>query len=230
MMEEGISAEISEAVETVKAAGKLYLSNWYPFLVIGCGFGILNELTDAIISVFKIGSRAIALVINIFLSSFLTMTALNISLQITGREKVNLSRAFRDIRGKYLLYISVSLLSAAAVMTGFLLLILPGIYFVTIFYFADLYVMMGKNVTRDAFKSSMYFVKGVFRRVFFCLLLILCLILIPMIISQSIQSQHSMVSRILVLIISIFVVPFASLGKVVLHERVKKIKNELMIE
>ena len=155
-MEEGISAEISEAVETIKTAGKLYLANWYPFLIIGLGFGILNELTNVIMSVFKTDSLGIALVVNIFVSSFLTMAALNVSLQIVRQEKVNLGRAFSDIRGKYLLYISVSLLSAFAIVTGFFLLILPGIYFVTVFYFADLYVMMGKNTTMDAFKSLFF--------------------------------------------------------------------------
>ena len=229
-MEEGISAEISEAVETIKTAGKLYLANWYPFLIIGLGFGILNELTNAMMSIFNTGSFGIALVVNIFVSSFLTMAALNVSLQIVRQEKVNLGRAFSDIRGKYLLYISVSLLSAFAIVTGFFLLILPGIYFVTVFYFADLYVMMGKNTTMDAFKSSIHFVKGVFRQVFLCLLLIVCLILIPMAICQNIQSQHLLLSKILMLILSIFAAPFASLGKVVLHERVKKIKNKLMIK
>lgn len=229
-MEKGISAEISEAVETIKTAGKLYLANWYPFLIIGSGFGILHELTNAIMSVFKTNSFGIASVINIFLSSFLTMAALNISLQIVRQEKTNLGRAFADIRGKYLLYVTVSVLSAAVCATGFLLLILPGIYFVTVFYFADLYVMMGKHTTMDALKSSMHFVKGVFRPVFLCLVLIVCLILIPMAISQNIQSQHYLVSRIVILIISVFLVSFASLGKVVLHERVKNIKNKLMIE
>jgi len=229
-MEEGISAEISEAVETIKTAGKLYLANWYPFLIIGLGFGILNELTNTIMGVFKTNSVGIASVINIFLSSFLTMAALNLSLQIVRQEKVHLGRAFKDIRGKYFLYITVSLLSAVAAITGFLLLILPGIYFVTVFYFADLYVMMGKHTTMDALKSSMHFVKGVFRPVFLCLVLIVCLILIPMAISQNIQPQHYLASKMLILIVSIFLVPFTSLSKVVLHERVKKIKDKLMIE
>ncbi len=229
-MEEGISAEISEAVETIKTAGKLYLANWYPFLIIGLGFGILNEFTNTMMGLFKTNSVGIALIINIFVSSFLTMAAFNLSLQIVRQEKTNLGRAFKDIRGKYLLYISVSLLSAAAIVTGLFLLILPGIYFLTIFYFADLYVMMGKHTTIDALKSSMHFVKGVFRPVFLCLVLIVCLILIPMAICQNIQSKHLILSKILILILSIFAAPFASLGKVVLHERVKNIKNKLMIE
>ncbi len=229
-MEEGLSAEISEAVETIKAAGKLYGANWYAFLAIGLCFGFLNVISNAILNKIQNDSMGIVLVINLFVSGLLTMIVLNLSLQIIGKEKVSLNRAINDIRGKYFLYIAVTLLTVFIIVTGLFFLLLPGLYLGVVFYFADLYVMMGKKDVPQVFKSSFYFVKGVFRRVSLCVLLILCFILMPMFIAQSYQSKHLFTSKAFIFLISVFLVPFASLCKVVLYERIKNIKSKLTVE
>ena len=88
-MESDISSEISDAVELVKKSWRLYVSRWIYFLLFGLCFASVNEASNYFVGTLKKNPLGVSLLVNILITSWLSMIVLKFSIDLTEGRKFN---------------------------------------------------------------------------------------------------------------------------------------------
>ena len=79
---------------------------------------------------------------------------------------IGVKAAFRAAKGKYWRYFKAQIVYALIALIGFLLLVVPGVYWGTLFSFAPIAVVLEKDTAVNPFKISKSLIRGAFWRVF----------------------------------------------------------------
>ncbi len=228
-MENEFSAEISDTVEIVKKSWRLYMKRWWIFLPIGVLLAGVSELSNYLTVSLK-NNFSIFFIFNLLITSWITMLLLKIALEMNGEAPTDRKDQPMDFVSKYPSFIAAMLMSSVLIVGGFFCLIIPGIYLMTTLYFADVFVMKGEKLSIEALKKSMEFVKGIFRRVLLCIILVVCLLMIPLVLAQMLESHQPSAAKIISIVVSIILVPFSSFTKVVIFQEMREIKKNLVEE
>lgn len=229
-MEESISSEISDAVEIIKKSWKFFGAHLGIFIPIGITFAVLNFISELAAAHVPDKIKGIIFFITLIISNWLMMVMLKTIMNLTEGKKNNRITLINDLKGKFVSFMAVTLLVSVLTIGGFLCLFIPGFYLLTIFYFSDIFVLLGETSPVNALKQSMQLVKGILRRVFFCVILVICLVIIPMLSVQILSDRQPVLSRILIMLFLIILIPYSNLAKVMIFREINVIKKDNMDE
>jgi uncharacterized membrane protein len=125
------------------------------FLVLGIAYAVLFPQVLLV----SVGSVRIYGVVSFLLSSYIMMSLIRASIASVRGETLGFS-LFKNNWKKFLIYCVTALLFVIIIMIGTVLLIVPGVIFMTMFIFA-IYLVIDKNIgIIDSFKKSAEITKG----------------------------------------------------------------------
>ena len=225
-MNEEISLEINDAREILENAFAFYKKYFLSFTVFGLCFVLATELGEFGLSKLKVTSMGALFIVNILLTSAVSIACVVFSAKIYLNEKPSLIQSFAATQQKYLIFVSVSLLSAALILAGFFVLILPGIFLTVVLAFADILVVLEDVQSLEALRKSAHLVRGVFRRTFICLIVIVIFLVSPVLIVQQLAQYKPQLAKALGMIITLLLTPYANVAKVGLYYRIKTLKTD----
>ncbi|GEM_PF-3057526 len=140
------------------------------------------------------------------------------------RENIHIGQAFAQTWNKLWGFIIIATLYALVVVTGFLLLVIPGIYWGTIFTFVNTVFVLENTSTFEPFKRSKDLVQGNFWPIF-GLGLLLLIILSPSWLIYKLNIGMTL-KILLVCLTSSLSTPFGIVMNVNIYNRLKKFKGE----
>jgi hypothetical protein len=227
-MNDELNEEFRHIKEIIQKAAGLYKMYFPAFILLGIFLGFANEIGQTIAVFLKDQTQATTLLTGLLLSSAVTMAAIHFSAGIYQGEDIGLKTAFARIGQKYLSFVSVTIVSAIAILFGFFLFIIPGIYLAVVLCFADVILVLRPEVIGfDSLKESALLVQGVFRRVLICQFFIVALIIVPFGLAKGLVILNPSLSKLIIVLTTVFIIPFTNLTKVALYYAISDLKKQL---
>ena len=183
------------------------------------GFGSISD--QILYQLFRLESTHIAFFLNTLITSWVSMALTYGVNELYRKREVTVQQALLSTGKNYWQYVLVSMLYLMVVFGGLILFILPGIYLMTLYLFADVCVVLERKTLVDAFARSSALVKFSFRHVLIFNLIMSMLYIIPFV---AIKSEWS-VGRAVTTVFIVFVVPFYIAGVVALYREYVKLTN-----
>lgn len=148
--------------EAIKFAWKKYKENWKFLALVMLGAWVAFVLIGNVFSSFSGNNPALSFVFRILiniLEAIVGMGLVTIALNIVDNKTIHLSKIYTS-KAKIFNYVMASLLYFLIVFVGFILLIVPGIYFGIKYHFF-MYDIVDKNAgIIDSFKNSSKITSG----------------------------------------------------------------------
>jgi hypothetical protein len=230
-MNDELNEEFRDTKEIINRALDLYKMYFPAFVLLGIFLGFANEIGHTISVFIKDQTQVTTLLIGLLLSSAVTMAAIHFSAGVHQGEDIGLKVSFTRIGQKYWSFVSVTVVSAIAIFSGFLLFIFPGIYLATILCFADVILVLRPDIIGfDSLKESARLVQGVFRRVLICEFFIVALIIVPFGLAKGLAVSNPSIAKLIIVLTTVFIIPFTNLTKVVLYYSTSDFKKKLETE
>lgn len=148
----------------------VYKKHFSSFVGIALVCAIINEIIGFIVGVIGARDLSIAFFFNILITSWTTIALIDIILTVKKGGEIDLTKSLLSARGIFWRYVAVTTSTIILFACGFMLFVIPGLYFATIFLFADMLVVIEKCEFTQAFKRSMELIKPRFWEVFKCLI------------------------------------------------------------
>jgi len=226
MDENNLSNQI-DIRQIIKEAFLLYKNNFQPFILVGLFYGFAGVVDGILYASFKLKPGGITFLLNILITSWASMVLVEMSSRAFQNKTIDLREAFMSPKQKYWNYVVVACTFFLLLTLGFLFFILPGIFFATIFIFADIVVILENRIFIDAFKRSAQLVSGLFGRVLLFSLLTALIILIPtLILGLLAATPYLKFAKALSVVATVFIAPFVISAQVRLYYAVKAIKKD----
>ncbi len=206
--------------EVFQEAFGLYKVFLQPLVTLGLMYAIATECGQVILQKLSFISSGTQIIGNMFISSLFSIALIHTASQIYQKKTVDLNQAFVSIKGKYWNYVTVSIAFFLVVLSGAFFFIIPGVYFGTLFVFADLLVVLEDKVFIDAFKRSADLVREHFWQVFL-FSIITASLMIPGAVLNSINFNGIHLGRMMQSGLMVFTVPFITMVQVGLYYRLK---------
>ena len=210
-----------------------YSANMRTFITLGLLFGFASEITGFVFSTFNLPNSSFVLLISLLLTCWVSIATISAASRVYGNKPVNLMQCFQDARGIFWQYIVVYILASMAIAFGLVALVAPGVFFLVIFCFAEIFVVLekqqwpesGKLNLPKAFKKSVTLVQGSFFKVFFYLLLFFPIIFLQVILAQFFIEKSLQLTKVVLIFINIFIRPFYIYARVELYYELKKLSR-----
>lgn len=176
--------------------------------------------------------RQVALPFNLVLTFMLIIVSILAVIAliraVSSPESTTLASAYKFGLENLLSYIWLALLTGAAVMVGFLFLIIPGILFLVWFVFVY-YILVLEGVKGvDAMKASKAYVKGywwpIFGRIFLFMLLVVIVSKGFGVLAHSVFGEGQLFIDVIESAIGVVLVPFYITYMYLLYTDIKKVK------
>lgn len=216
-------------LDVFKRSFLLFKENFLLFMgiaLIGNVFGVLGAVLSPISKAAGDLIGFLSLPLGIFLSIWSSAALIIAVANILSGTKISLRECFAGVRGKYWRCVSVSLLYFLIFFVGFLLFVLPGVYWGTIFAFSVTIVVLEKNKNINPLSASKKLVKGAFWKVF-TVGLISTVFSIPIyLIAVKLSGLNQNLSAIAIQIYIIIYLAFTLTVQVVLYNKLKAVKGE----
>jgi len=217
--------ESIDLTQILHKALRVYKGSFQLFISLSLIYGIINEIISFIFGMASLGDRSLNLyksVVQVLIAGWISIAMIYLCSRLHQRRQANLKDAFRWARTKYWRYLAIYLAHLAVMGIGFIFFIFPGIYFVTIFIFADILIVLEKISFIDAFRISAQLVRNYFWKVFFYIFVVIGVSLVPEIFYQMIVNMDPTLARTIHRIISVFIMPLLMIAQVELYYQIKK--------
>jgi len=228
--------------EILSDAMSLFTSDFPLFLSIALLSQIFHIINQVLLMFFKPDSSPNMMIAPIVLgvlgfcmASFGAIALIfAISQKYQGIE-VDIGRALTDgTKGKFFKYIFTSILFGLVVAGGFVLLIVPGIYFTVIFYLVTVIVVLEQIHIIDAFKRSAELVKGNFGSVFLVILVtVIISVMMPVAVAAIktfINSGTESMQQLIVTLWGVVLMPLVTAISVVLYYHITQGSDAEVVE
>ena len=221
-------SSLIDVQKILKEAFLLYKKNFQAFIMIGLLYGFAGVIDGLLYTFFHLQPGGFTFLLNILVTSWASIILIEMSSRAFQNKDIDLQKAFFAPKPIYWNYVVVAASFFLILTLGFLFFILPGIFFATIFIFADIVVVLENRQFLDAFKRSAQLVSGLFWKILFFSLLMAVIILIPTILLGVVSAlEHVKLAKTLSILTTVFVAPFIISAQVSLYYAVKAIqKNE----
>ena len=216
------AGEPIRALEVLSRAWALYKGNLALFVGIGAVGQVLGAVTNILLasgvallwwtghSLFLPG-----LVVYFWAGAASIIAASNSYLQ----QQITLRDSFAKVEGKYLNYAVTSVLYFLIFTAGFYLLVVPGVYAVTILWLAPVAAVLEAGRESGFFRRSRQLIRGSFWRVLKIQLFLLALMLAAALLSVAWGELHSPTDWLWLRVFQMFYLPFAAVVQTVLYHR-----------
>ncbi len=199
----------------------------FPLLInLGLIYALSVEAGYLIIRTFSPKFAGMVFLVNILISAVTSIALLKTGAVLHRGKTLSLQEAYAEVGRRYLSYVAVSMIFFVLVLSGVMMLVVPGIYFGTVFVFADLVVVLEEREILAAFQRSMDLVRGHFRKVFFFSLVTTCFLALPSLVLGHLQVGGFQVGRVAQMCLVVFAVPYVNLVQVGLYNRLKEIYEQ----
>jgi len=216
-----------QIIPILKESLSLYKANFRLLFFISL-LGSSIALTEHLLTMLKVSLGwfgSISLLIGTVVSIWgYTALILAVSERFNGRD-VDIKEAFILTKNKIGRFIGVSIFCFLLLIVGSLLLILPGMYWGTIFALAGLVVVLEDTAFFDSFKRSKTLIQGNFWRLFF-LYLIFLIIFVPTMFIYKLDIP-TIAKTIATFFLSVLYVPWGIALDVNIYNRLKRAKGDI---
>lgn len=188
-------------------------------------YGFTSIFSDILLNKLGVSQSGISILINVFLTSIVSIALIFASDKLFDGKNIDFIKSFESLKGRYFLFVTVSMASMLIMGVGILLFIVPGIYFATIFIFSDILVVLDKVTLPEAFQKSALMVKSVFWSIFRFNMTLVMILISPMLIIQPISATNPQLGQTINLLCMSILVPFYIMAQVNLYKIVKSLQN-----
>jgi len=195
----------------------IYKKEFSKFIIIGLAYGFANVLPGFLLQYLFKNNMSIIFLATILLTSWVSIALFHCSDLVLRKRKVDLQKVFVKGKDVYWVFVSVTIFYFLIVFTGFVLMVLPGLYFLTIFMFADVIVVLEKKKILEAFRTSMDMVHQYFWPIVRFNGFVLTIYVTPILIFHNIPQ----IGQTLSLMVTILIVPYYVLTQINLFHQLK---------
>jgi hypothetical protein len=203
----------------------------FPVLI---SYGLLHGLASLLphFAFQKLGikSMEVAMFLSLLLASYVVVALMYACLRVIKGKDVNIQKTFDAARKRYWDFVGVHFTYILIIFGGFLLLIIPGIYFATIFIFAELVTVLERRGFLDSFRRSTRLVKYHFQKVLFFSMGLILILFVPVYLIENWMASQPMLARSLSVMIQVFIVPYYMVAEMLLFSRLREIHKRLSFE
>jgi len=206
------------AIEHYKAQAKFFIS-------VSLIYALFSETGGLLISKFDLPSDEQLIFrsfVNIIFACWASIVIIHGASCLARKRNFSLEQALGTARSRYGLYLSVYLAMLCVVIFGFLLFVVPGLYFMTIFLFADIFVVVDNASFTQAFRRSVRMVKPYFWKVFTYLFIIVGVSLTPEVIYQLGMKAAPQSAMALQKVAAVLIMPFLMIAQVELFHNIRR--------
>jgi hypothetical protein len=161
-------------------------------------------------------------VVNIVFACWASIAIIFAASCLARNRKFSVEHALALARQRYGLYLCVYLAMLGMVIFGFLLFVVPGLYFMTIFLFADILVVVDHVGFTQAFVRSARMVRPFFWKVFIYLFIIVGISLTPEVVYQLGMKMNLPSAIALQKVAAVLIMPFLMIAQVELFYAVRR--------
>jgi len=211
--------------QILQRAYQIYRNSFQIFISISLIYGILSELGGMMLKTLELSPQETAFynsIVNILLACWASVALIYSSSRIYHKKTITLNEAFAVAKRKYWAYVAIYISLLAVMGVGFMMLIIPGLYFTTVFIFADLLVVLENAKFNNAFRISARMVKNYFWKVFTYLMIIVCISIIPELCQQVLLSFNPKLAAGIHKAVSVLIMPYLMIAQVGLYYQIKK--------
>ena len=184
--------DIFHVLSTAFAVYRQHLST---FLQIGLFYGAANVLAEVLIKTFGQANSAWILLINVLISAIGVILIFDTYRRIHGKKAVDIKDSLSIARNimptVFAIHLSMIILFfLSLLLMGSLgmIAVIPGLYFSTIFIFAEIIAVIEKKSYIECFKTSAVMVKGMFIKVLSFNIILMFIIILPILALKSLWS------------------------------------------
>lgn len=212
----------------LKQSWLLYKENFSLFIgitILGYALGLLDALLTILSETIHTWVSFVIGPLGIFISIWASVALI---IAVSNRNQGNrivLKEAFIKTKGKYWRFIGISISYLLIAGTGLLLLLMPGIYWGTIYTLVMVVVVLEKRKDIGPFKISKELIRGSFWRVLLLGLIILVLLSPSYFIYFRLTKISQNIAMILGQIFFIFYMSFSTVVEVTLYHKLKEKKE-----
>jgi hypothetical protein len=221
--------KLSGIKELLKESYEIYKANLKKLLILSGVFSLVSAIWSLMAmdqNTKEIPNLGLFIpgIIILLVVGLITNTMLSIAV-LKRQENPGIEALWTMTLGKIMGLIGVSFLTGAAVLLGFVALVIPGIYLAIALSFGTyIYLDQGIGGTAALSKSRAY-VKGLWFDIFVrYIVMILILVLFSILVTMFFK-QNSAAGIIVNAIYNTFALPFATVYIILLYEQLKKIKQ-----
>ena len=219
--------------EIFQEAFDVYKKNFQLFITVSLVFNILSTVCENSTGKLSPNSNLYLLwiiLVNLFISSAAAVAMIFIAGRLYQGQTTNLQEALSVIPKLYWRYIRVYVALLVMVMIGFQLLILPGLFAVTIFFFVPILVVLERTGFQESFRKSMDMVRNCFGIVFLFLVFMIAVSFLPWMLGHWLVGGRDQLLFIFNKVIAVVVMPFYIIAQVGLYQVIKRFKEEQRLE
>ena len=213
-MEFNSSSEGFVLSDALWRAMQLYVANWRLFLSISLAGAALNLVQTYLGGSDSLILKGMGYILSPLAFGFGLLFYMALILAIAKRqwgEEISFEGAVQDVFFKFWRAVGAGLVFSLITIFGFLLLIIPGIYWMTILYFFMFFIVLENKRLWDAFESSASLVKGRFWKVLGAqtiILLIVVALFLPFFFGMWLMGLPVVLRNIFLQIAAVLLAPF----------------------
>ncbi|HLF17288.1 MAG TPA: hypothetical protein VI749_00130 [Candidatus Omnitrophota bacterium] len=210
--------------QVLRSALQRYQQAFQLFVTVSLVYAILGEVGGLILSRLTLKNEELLFfkaVINILLASWASIAIIHASSQLVQGKAVTFDQALSVARRKYALYLAVYLTLLFIMGFGFILFVLPGLYFATVFLFTDILVVVENAKFRSSFQWSARLVRPFFWKVLSYLFIVIGISLIPELIFQLGSKLYPSLGSGIHKVMAVLIMPYLMIAQVELYYQIK---------
>lgn len=154
-----------DVLEVFSAAGALFKKDWLSLLLIAMASNLYSLVVKISVAAGQTSVPVFAVALPVVQAFLLPPFMLYIAKK-TEDPAYGFDYAIRDARGSYWICVIVSFFYAFLTALGFFLLLLPGIYWGSIYCLAPMSTVLSRTGVLDSFRNSKALIRGSFFSVF----------------------------------------------------------------
>lgn len=215
-------------------AFRLYKENFMFFFTMGLIYAFSNMFDSVLTKLFGAVPRNEFLIFTVLVSSWVSIALIYLSAQAYKGAEANIKKAFVYARGMYFRYLAMILFALVIfglmVSIGSAIILIPALYFATLFMFTDLVIVLEQKKIIDALKRSMDLVKPVFWKVFMFNIITVMIVITPGIVMFPLMKVNPILAKNINTFLVAIIIPYYMLAQVGLFNRVKKYAKDREVE
>lgn len=205
-----------------KTSAKMYKTDFQLFISLGLVNGLAAVMDSIMVNIFHIRSMGVILLASLLVSSWASIALIYAGSNIYSGFLVSFGKAMGNAKGKFLLYIAVSLTYSLIVFAGLFMLIIPGIYLMTVFFFSYVIAVIEVRSLVDCFRRSTELVRGYFGIVLLFSIILGLIYVFPVMLLQAVPA----IGRTLGVLLTVFVFPYYVIAHVIFYKQLVNSKRE----
>jgi hypothetical protein len=206
-------------------AFSIYRSNIQIFLAIGLLYGFANVAASLLAGRVPQSLNGAVFLANIFITCIASVLVISSMIQLQQRRVFLLKNNLRFLQRFYFTFVAVSLSQMLLAAAGVMFFIIPGIYCLVVFIFADILAVVEKKKYLECFQESVNLTHGFFWPILFFLVMLGCFSFLPAVLMELLMPLSAKLANSVNTAATVFIAPFLMISQMQLYLRMKQLRK-----